>query len=141
MNKGDADSIYWFPHTKELFEPLGCVDARRRGPWVFVSAQAGIDEQLQALDGLEAQTIRAFENLKAALNQVGGTVDQVCSLNIYVNTGLLKTSFEEAALTISECQKVVLGEKATTACLVGAQMFGIPSLLIEIQCIGRAQYI
>ncbi|MDY6955739.1 MAG: Rid family hydrolase [Pseudomonadota bacterium] len=137
MTAAAQDPVFWFDHTRPLFEPLGCVDARRRGRWVFVSAQAGINAQLVALDGLAMQADRAFSQLKAAYVAVGGDSSAVCQLTVYVNTGLLEAPLTEASDVIFGSWKSNFPGSPATGALVGAQMFGIPRLLLEIQCIGR----
>jgi len=138
MSAMAQDRVFWFDHTRPLFEPLGCVDARRRGGWVFVSAQAGIDAQLVALDGLVMQADRAFGQLKAAYSAADGDPSAVCQLTVYVNTGLLDVSMTEASEPIFASWKSNFPRSSATGALVGAQMFGIPKLLLEVQCIGRA---
>jgi enamine deaminase RidA (YjgF/YER057c/UK114 family) len=138
MSAAAQDEVFWFDHTRPLFEPLGCVDARRRGSWVFVSAQAGIDAQLLALDGLVMQSDRAFAQLKTAYTAAGGDSSAICQLTVYVNTGLLEVPLTEASEPIFASWKSAFPESRTTGALIGAQMFGIPKLLLEVQCIGRA---
>lgn len=138
MSAVAQDQVFWFDHTRPLFEPLGCVDARRRSGWVFVSAQAGIDAQLVALDGLVMQADRAFSQLKAAYIAADGDLSAVCQLTVYVNTGLLEVPLTEASDPIFASWKSNFPGSSATGALVGTQMFGIPKLLVEVQCIGRA---
>jgi enamine deaminase RidA (YjgF/YER057c/UK114 family) len=130
--------VFWFEHTRPLFEPLGCVDARRRGGWVWVSAQAGIDEQLVALDGLAMQSARAFRQLRTAYEAAGGDPAAVCQLSVYVQTALLDGSLEQASTLVFSEWRSIFPDCGTSGTLIGAQMFGIPKLLLEVQCMGRS---
>ena len=130
--------VFWFDHTRPLFEPLGCVDARRSGKWVWVSAQAGIDEQLVALDGLAMQSARAFQQLRTAFEAAGGDPAAVCQLTVYVQTALLEVSLTDASEVVFAQWRSIFPDSGTTGTLIGAQMFGIPKLLLEVQCMGLA---
>jgi enamine deaminase RidA (YjgF/YER057c/UK114 family) len=132
------EPVFWFDHTRPLFEPLGCVDARRRGKWVWVSAQAGIDDQLVALDGLATQSARAFHQLRTAFEAAGGDSAAVCQLTVYVQTALFEGSLAEASSVVFAQWRSIFPDGGTTATLIGSQMFGIPKLFLEVHCMGRA---
>ncbi len=138
MNTHPNDRFFWFDHTRPLFEPLGCVDARRCGQWVFVSAQAGVDERLVAAAGLEAQSRQALRQLRHAYEAVGGEIESICQLNLYVNTTFLDVPLAAASETVFSLWREIFPTARPAGAMVGAQMFGIADLLLEVQCIGRA---
>lgn len=138
MDAHAKERLFWFDHTRPLFEPLGCVDARRCGQWVFVSAQAGVDKRLVAATGLEAQSRQALRQLRHAYEAVGGEVESLCQLNLYVNTTFLDVPLAAASETIFAFCREIFPTARPTGAMVGAQMFGIADLLLEVQCIGRA---
>ncbi|HJO35154.1 MAG: Rid family hydrolase [Pseudomonadota bacterium] len=138
MDAHADERLFWFDHTRPLFEPLGCVDARRCGRWVFVSAQAGVDEQLVAPAGLEAQSRRALRQLRHAYQAVGGEVESICQLTLYVNTTFLDMPLAAASETVFALWREIVPTARPAGAMVGAQMFGIADLLLEVQCIGRA---
>jgi reactive intermediate/imine deaminase len=52
---------------------------------VYLSGQIGLDPQtMQLVDGIEAQIIRVFDNLKAVANTAGGTLNDMVKVNIYL---------------------------------------------------------
>ncbi|OQA34399.1 MAG: Enamine/imine deaminase [Betaproteobacteria bacterium ADurb.Bin341] len=59
--------------------------AVRVGDTVYLSGQIGLDPQsMQLAEGIEAQIIRVFDNLKAVVEAAGGTLSDVVKLNIYL---------------------------------------------------------
>src|SRR6186997_460241 len=56
-------------------------DARKT---VYISGQIGVTSDGTVQEGLRAQTVQVFENLKAALASVGATFDNVVKNNMYV---------------------------------------------------------
>ncbi|MGH8751743.1 MAG: RidA family protein [Burkholderiales bacterium] len=59
--------------------------AVRAGQTVYLSGQIGLDPaSMQMVDGIEAQIVRVFENLKAVAQAAGGSLDQVVKLNVFL---------------------------------------------------------
>jgi reactive intermediate/imine deaminase len=59
--------------------------AVRVGDAVYLSGQIGLNPaSMQMVDGIEAQIIRVFDNLKAVAEAAGGTLADVVKLNIYL---------------------------------------------------------
>ncbi|MBY0340324.1 MAG: RidA family protein [Rhodocyclaceae bacterium] len=55
------------------------------GDFVYMSGQIGLDPAtMQMVDGIDAQIVRVFENLKAVAEAAGGTLDQAVKFNIYL---------------------------------------------------------
>ncbi len=55
------------------------------GDTVYLSGQIGLDPlSMQMVDGIDAQIVRVFENLKAVAEASGGTLADVAKLNIYL---------------------------------------------------------
>lgn len=55
------------------------------GDTVYMSGQIGLDpETMQLVDGIDAQIVRVFENLKAVAEAAGGTLDHAVKFNIYL---------------------------------------------------------
>ena len=52
---------------------------------VYLSGQIGLDPiSMQMVDGIEAQTHRVFQNLRAVAYAAGGSMDDVVKLNIFL---------------------------------------------------------
>lgn len=59
--------------------------AVRTGQTVYLSGQIGLDPaSMQMVEGVEAQIIRVFENLKAVAQAAGSNLDEVVKLNVYL---------------------------------------------------------
>jgi len=59
--------------------------AVRVGDTVYLSGQLGLDPAtMQLVDGIDAQVIRVFENLKAVVEAAGGSLADIVKLNVYL---------------------------------------------------------
>lgn len=55
------------------------------GDTVYLSGQIGLDPvTMQMVEGIDAQIVRVFENLKAVANAAGMTLDAAVKVNIYL---------------------------------------------------------
>ena len=60
--------------------------AVRQGAFLFLSGQVGLDPATKALvpGGLEAETTRALENIRAVLDAAGASLDQVVKTTVFL---------------------------------------------------------
>jgi reactive intermediate/imine deaminase len=59
--------------------------AVRCGDTVYLSGQIGLDPQsMQMVDGIDAQIVRVFENLKAVATAAGGSLDHAVRVTVYL---------------------------------------------------------
>ena len=59
--------------------------AVRVGETVYMSGQIGLDPAtMQMVDGIDAQIVRVFENLKAVAEAAGGSLADVVKLNVFL---------------------------------------------------------
>ncbi len=59
--------------------------AVRVGDTVYLSGQIGLDSASgQLVDGIDAQILRVFENLKAVAEAAGGSLADVVKLNVFL---------------------------------------------------------
>ena len=59
--------------------------AVRVGDTVYLSGQLGLDPStMQLEEGIDAQVIRVFENLKAVADAAGGSLADIVKLNVYL---------------------------------------------------------
>jgi reactive intermediate/imine deaminase len=55
------------------------------GDTVYLSGQIGLDPAtMQMVEGIDAQILRVFENLKAVIEAAGGSLADVVKLNVYL---------------------------------------------------------
>ena len=59
--------------------------AVKAGDTVYLSGQLGLDPAtMQMVEGIDAQILRVFENLKAVVEAAGGTLSDVVKINVYL---------------------------------------------------------
>lgn len=52
---------------------------------VYLSGQIGLDPQtMKLVEGIDAQIVRVFDNLKAVANTAGGSLNDMVKINIYL---------------------------------------------------------
>ena len=57
----------------------------RVGDTVYLSGQIGLDPaSMQMVDGIDAQIVRVFENLKAVAEAAGGSLADIVKLNVFL---------------------------------------------------------
>ncbi len=73
-------------HTDKAPKAIGSYSqAVRAGQTVYLAGQIGLDPaSMQIMEGIEAQIVRVFENLKAVAQAAGGSLDDVVKLNVYL---------------------------------------------------------
>ena len=73
-------------HTAAAPQAIGTYSqAVRCGDTVYMSGQIGLDPQtMQMVDGIEAQIVRVFENLKAVAAAAGGNLDDAVRVTVYL---------------------------------------------------------
>ena len=72
--------------TKKAPQAIGTYSqAIRTGDTVYLSGQIGLDpETMQMAEGIEAQTHRVFQNLRAVAEAAGGRLDDMVKLTVYL---------------------------------------------------------
>ncbi len=59
--------------------------AVKAGNTIYMSGQIGLDPaSMQMVEGIDAQIVRVFENLKAVATAAGATLDDAVKFNIYL---------------------------------------------------------
>ena len=73
-------------HTAAAPQAIGTYSqAVRCGDTVYLSGQIGLDPQtMQMVEGIDAQIVRVFENLKAVAAASGGSLDQAVRVTVYL---------------------------------------------------------
>jgi len=76
-----------FINPDNMFVPPGytqVVETTGPGRIIYIAGQMGIDKDGRLPGDFRAQAIQTFENLKAALAAVGGSMDDIVKLNNYL---------------------------------------------------------
>ena len=78
-----AKTIIATPHAPAAIGTYS--QAVRVGDTVYLSGQIGLDPAtMQMVDGIDAQIVRVFENLKAVAEAAGGSLADVVKLNVFL---------------------------------------------------------
>jgi len=105
--------------------------AVRVGDTVYISGQIGLEPvSMQMVDGIDAQIVRVFDNLKAVAEAAGGSLADVVKLNVFltdlahfakVNETMAKYFSEpfpaRAAVGVKELPRGALVEADAVMCL------------------------
>jgi 2-iminobutanoate/2-iminopropanoate deaminase len=76
--------------TDNVREPMGhfsqAIEIDAKGKLVFISGMTArrADGSIAAIGDVEGQTRQVCENIKAAVEAAGGTLDDVCRVDVYV---------------------------------------------------------
>lgn len=118
------------PKVKEP-PPKTWSQALKAGNLLFISGQVALDAdgQLVGRGDITAQAVQIFENIKALVEQAGGTMDDIVKLTIYL------TDMRDRPKLL-EIRKKYFTSDFPTSTLVMVSMLAFEGLLIEIDAIG-----
>jgi enamine deaminase RidA (YjgF/YER057c/UK114 family) len=96
---------------------------------IFIAGQTGVDAGGKAAQGFRAQAMQVFENIKTALNSVGGDFEHVVKITTYL------TDIEQNADAYREVRASFFANKATlpASTLLRITRLANPSYLIEVE--------
>jgi len=93
---------------------------------LYISGQLGRDENLQVIEGAEAQYTQAFENLKAVLAAAGATLENVVDLVTY------HTDMRDI-MRFLEVKNRYFTKDYPAWTAIGVSALSMPGLLVEIK--------
>jgi enamine deaminase RidA (YjgF/YER057c/UK114 family) len=93
---------------------------------LYIAGMLGRDENLQVVEGAEAQYAQAFENLKAVLAAAGATLENVVDLVTY------HTDMRDIARFL-EVKNRYFTEDYPAWTAIGVAALAMPGLLVEIK--------
>jgi 2-iminobutanoate/2-iminopropanoate deaminase len=96
--------------------------------WLYISGQVGAGRDGKVLEGIEAQTRQALENLKAILAAAGMGLADVVKMTTYLID-------EEDLDGMRKIRAQQLGEHRPASTLVIARRLAQPGYLVEIEAI------
>jgi 2-iminobutanoate/2-iminopropanoate deaminase len=104
--------------------------AIKAGDWIFVSGQLGNDPRTRRLaeGGIGPETRQVCENLKAAAEAAGGTMDDICRVDVYIRN---MEQFE----AIHKVRREYFREPLPASTMVEVVKMTRPDYLIEISAI------
>ena len=101
-----------------------------KGKLVFISGMTSrrADGTIAGVGDIEAQTRQVCENLKAAVEAAGGTMDDICRVDVYVRN-------MEHFDSIHKVRREYFKNPAPASTMVEVSKFTSPDYLIEISAI------
>ncbi|MBI4673099.1 MAG: RidA family protein [Chloroflexi bacterium] len=122
-----------FINPAGIAKPTGYthVVAAHGGKLVLISGQIGVDPQGKLQEGLRAQTVQVFENLKTALAAVGATFDDLLKVTYFI----ANYKPEDRATLVEIRAQYFNAQQPPASTLVGVQALAFPGLLIEIEAV------
>ena len=111
-----------------VFSHATAIEAQ--GPLVFISGMTArqLDGSMAGIGDIEAQTRQVCENLKAAVEAAGGTMDDICRVDVYIR------NMEQFA-GIHKVRAQYFKEPLPASTMVEVSKFTSPDALIEISAI------
>jgi len=130
-----------------LYEKFHYCPGIKIGNTLYISGQVGRDENLQVVEGTEAQFVQTFENVKKVLSAAEATFDDVVEMITYHVTGVNLGNLQVQPSNTSEQQFTIphlplfiqvkdryFTNKFPTWTGVGITALSTPGLIVEIKC-------
>lgn len=124
-----------------LYEKYHYCPGIKVGNMLYISGQVGRDENLQIVEGTEAQFVQAFENVKKVLLAAGATFNEVVEMITYhVTDASSASSDSDSPLTIPylplfiEVKDRYFTQQYPTWTGVGVTGLSTAGLIVEIKC-------
>ena len=120
--------------SEKIRQPSGhfsqAIVIEAKGKLVFISGMTSrrADGTIAGVGDIEAQTRQVCENLKAAVEAAGGTMDDICRVDVYVRN---MEHFEK----IHNVRREYFKAPAPASTMVEVTKFTSPDYLIEINAI------
>ena len=121
-------------HSDKIRQPSGhfsqAIAIEAKGKLVFISGMTArrADGTIAGVGDIEAQTRQVCENLKAAVEAAGGTMDDVCRVDVYVRN---MEHFDQ----IHKVRRAYFKAPAPASTMVEVTKMTSPEYLIEISAI------
>lgn len=130
-----------------IYEKFHYCPGVKIGNTLYISGQVGRDENLQIIEGIEAQFIQAFENVNKVLNTAGASFDDVAEMITYHVTGTGLGKYENEANLSGKPSNIIpflqlfmqvkdryLTNNYPTWTGIGINGLSTPGLIVEIKC-------
>lgn len=113
-----------------VYERIRYAPAVKIGNTIYVSGQVGRDEKMQLVEGREAQTVQAFENLKKVLEAAGASLSDVVDLTTF------HTDMRDLPLFLEIRDRYLTTHPMPAWTAIGAHMLGgTAGYIVEIKAV------
>ena len=118
------------PSTMQhIVERFHYAPAVRIGPWVNCAGQVGRDANMRVIEGMEAQIVQAWENVKSVLEAAGAGFEHVYAMTTY-HVGI----HEQLETFIRIKDRYMLRSNPPPAWTgIGVTALSFPGQIVEIQ--------
>ena len=111
---------------EDYYHRFGVAPAVKVGNTLYICGQLGRDENLNVIEGTEAQYTQAFENLKKVLEAAGATLENVVDLVTY------HTDMRDI-MNFLEVKNRYFTKDYPAWTAIGCTALSMPGLLVEIK--------
>ncbi|MFG3340499.1 RidA family protein [Glycomyces sp. NPDC048151] len=130
----DKPEFFVTPGAGEKLEAmLHYKQALRIGDRVEISGQGGWDDDLNFPEDLEAEIVRAFDNVERTLATAGATWRDVVHVNSYHLPDEADTIGERPTRVMAEQFRERMGDRAPIWTQLGVAALGAPKMRVEIR--------
>ncbi len=112
-----------------VYEKIHYAPAVRVGNTIYVSGQIGRDENMQLVEGREAQIVQAFENLKKVLEAGGATLNDIVDLTSFHD------DMRDLSLFMQVKDRYLTRDFPAWTAIGAAQLCGAPGYIVEIKAV------
>ena len=113
---------------ENIYHTYHYAPAIRVGDTLYLSGQVGRDADLNVVEGVEAQFVQAFENVRKVLEAAGAGFDDVVELETWFSDDMADLA---TFLTVKDRYFTNLYPTWTGFAVKG---FSMPGILVEIKC-------
>ncbi|CAD6520583.1 RutC family protein YjgH [Paraburkholderia kirstenboschensis] len=113
-----------------VYERIRYAPAVKVGSTIYVSGQIGRDDKMKLVEGREAQTVQAFENLKKVLECAGASLSDVVDVTTF------HTDMRDLPLFIEIRDRYLTTHPMPAWTAIGAHMLGgTAGYIVEIKAV------
>ncbi|MEM9011716.1 MAG: RidA family protein [Pseudomonadota bacterium] len=116
------------PGMENIYDSFHYAPAIQVGDTIYLSGQVGRDENLNVVEGTEAQFVQAFENVRKVLDAAGATFDDVVELETWFADSMADLK------TFLAVKDRYFANRYPTWTGFAVKGFSMPGLLVEIKC-------
>ena len=113
---------------ENIYDTFHYAPAIRVGDTIYLSGQVGRDENLNVVEGAEAQFTQAFENVRKVLDAAGATFDDVVELETWFADDMADLK------TFLAVKDRYFTNRYPTWTGFAVKGFSMPGILVEIKC-------
>jgi enamine deaminase RidA (YjgF/YER057c/UK114 family) len=118
------------PGMENIFERFHYAPGVLVDDTLYIAGQVGRNEQLEVVQGTEAQFVQAFENVKKVLSAAGAGFDDVVEMVTY------HVDMRDLALFM-QVKDRYFGARVPAWTGIGVTALAMPGLVVEIKCTAR----